>query len=180
MCQCVVKRACISGVKGLEVDLEVTSSITWTGPGDRKQLQQSWRCLQEIYWHGGSETFSTLRSLYHTQASSHTCAETEHTSMHAYTLGHKWEWKKTCACTITTHRHTLRRQQSGVSWRDTDTLAFQQPGSLDRSGPHTSKFAALCSFQLFSSPCFWLAGLSHQSLIKHPSSAKCWINLGHF
>lgn len=49
MCQCVVKRACISGVKGLEVDLEVTSSITWTGPGDRKQLQQSWRCLQEIY-----------------------------------------------------------------------------------------------------------------------------------
>lgn len=38
---------------------------------------------------------------------------------------------------IPTHRRTLRRQQSGVSWRDRDTLAFQQPGSLDRSGPHT-------------------------------------------
>lgn len=80
---------------------------------------------------------STLLSLYHTQASLHTCSETEHTSKHAHTHTHKHEWAKICACTIPTHKHTLRRQQSGVSWRDRDTLAFQQPGSQDRSGPHT-------------------------------------------
>lgn len=39
MCKCVVKRARIRGVKGPEVDLEVTSSITWSGPGDRTPLQ---------------------------------------------------------------------------------------------------------------------------------------------
>ena len=81
---------------------------------------------------------STLLSLYHTQASLHTCSETEHISMRTDThtrMEWKKERKKKSACMIPAHR----RQQSGVSWWDRDTLAFQQPGSLDRSGPHTLK-----------------------------------------
>lgn len=53
----------MAAIKGHVADLEVTPGITWSGPGDRKQPLQSWRCLQEICWH---RDLSTLLSLYHT------------------------------------------------------------------------------------------------------------------
>lgn len=131
----------MAAIKGHVVDLEVTPGITWSGPGDRKQPLQSWRCLQEICWH---RDLSTLLSLYHThrRARAHMFRNRVHkyaqcTHSHTNGQGKKKQKKNTCACMIPTHRRTLRRQQSGVSWRDRDTLAFQQPGSLDRSGPHT-------------------------------------------
>ena len=115
--------AAISGVKGHVVDLEVTPGITWSGPGDRKQPLQSWRCLQEICWH---RDLSTLLSLYHTHTHrrARTHVQKQSTQVCAvHTLTHKWrggkkEKKKTCACMIPTHSGDSRVESAG----ETETL----------------------------------------------------------
>lgn len=104
---------------------------TWRQEAATAKLEVSARDLLTLrLW-----DLSTLFSLDHTQTSSHTCWETELT--HTYTL------KRVCANNTHTDTHTLGRQQSGVSWRDRDTLAFQQPESLDRSGPHTLMYTQI-------------------------------------
>lgn len=77
----------ISGVRGRVVDLEVTPSITWSGPGDRKLPRRSWWCLQEIYWHWNSETFQlSPPSNTHGQASTHVQKQsTQVCAPHTYT-----------------------------------------------------------------------------------------------
>lgn len=83
---------------------------------------------------------SSLPASHSRRARAHV-QDAKHTSLHVCTHPHthragvsgEGEKKKTQL----PHRRTIRRQQSGVSWREADTLTFQQPGSLDGSGPHT-------------------------------------------
>ena len=127
-----VNKSSMSLTEGHRIDLNLTSIIIWSGPGDRKLPQQGWRFLQQDLQTLRLRSFNSLLPLSHTDEHAHMFGSRAHkyVCMRARVHRHIHTWMGPH-----TQAHTWRRQQSRVSWRD--TLAFQQPGSLDRSGPHT-------------------------------------------
>lgn len=115
----------MAAIKGHVVDLEVTPGITWSGPGDRKQPLQSWRCLQEICWH---RDLSTLLSLYHThrRARAHMFRNRAHKyaqCTHSHTNGQgKKNKKKTHAPAWSPHTGAHSGDSRVESAGETETL----------------------------------------------------------
>lgn len=124
--------AWISGVRGRGVDQAATLGVTWRQEAAAAKLEVSAGDLLTLEL----RDLSTLPPTHtHMQACTHVLNQSTQVCAHTHTHTHK---QAPAQCTYTCS-HTYRRRQSGVSWGDRHTLAFQQPESLDRSGPHTRR-----------------------------------------